>query len=103
MEVWKVWCELQPSYAQPNSGGYSCIPYTNYSGGPDACYLAGGMRIDCAKLQLCTSNVCACSASGCTVTPQGNVSFDLHVQNATQLTGSASVSGLHNVYLDRTQ
>jgi hypothetical protein len=114
MELWRAWCDLQTSYPYPPSGGYECIPYTvsatlgtggasSGTVGPNGCSLPNGQSIDCGKFQLCALQTCTCSATGCSVNPQGNIAFDLHVQDANSLSGSATVAGIHNVYLGRTQ
>jgi len=103
-ELWKTWCEMQTPYlAQAGTDFYMCVPNVGWTTGPNgSCVDPNGHPIDCAKEQLCESRICTCNAAGCTVTPTGNVSFDLHVQNADHLSGSANISNLHNVYLDHT-
>lgn len=98
-ELWKGWCELQTPYLQ-SGADYGCIPASGWaSAGGNGCFLNNGAPLDCAKAQLCSSAICTCTARGCTVSPQGDVSFDLHVQSANEFSGSATLSGLHNVYL----
>jgi hypothetical protein len=103
-EFWRAWCEMQTPYpAQARGDLYLCVPNIGWTGVPNGCALSNGQPIDCAKLELCNRQICACTASGCTVSPAGDVNFDLHVQTADKLTGSATLMGLHNVYLDRAR
>jgi hypothetical protein len=97
-EPWAEWCQIQTSYPQVvPSGGYSCIPAAcgTVSGSTcsyNAC-LANGMPgplvpIDCAQESLCGFGLCTCTASGCSLPLQEEISFDMQL-TAGELTGSA--------------
>jgi hypothetical protein len=107
-EVWKAWCELQTPYRRQVPGEYyMCVPYASSSHYTPAegCVIdlpSGNVPIDCGKLTLCTMGMCTCTASGCTVEANGEITFDLRVAG-NQMTGSVSLSGaLHNLYLTRS-
>src|SRR5262249_54630472 len=68
-ELFKKWCELQTAY-QWNAETYRCLPNDCTGQTETGCVIGcpgAEVPVDCRKLALCYSNVCQCSASGCTV------------------------------------
>jgi len=98
-ELWQEWCSLQtPVPSQDGSGGYNCMPNLGYSSDGTHCWQAD-REVDCGKIELCFSQVCACTAQSCQATGQGDTVFDLD-HKGSELDGSVNgVFGLHNVRL----
>ncbi len=109
-EAWSAWCELQTSYSWPpnddagTSAGYACEP--PFDGGlefgPAGCAsydYATHQRtpFDCDKYWLCGSEVCSCTATGCSLNPDGGVDLDLSLSLAGDV-ASGTTSGAFGTY-----
>jgi hypothetical protein len=101
-EVWTGWCALQTQYP----GSIWCVPnvgiYTENSDGKCSYQSVPGGQVtelNCTKVALCGSAVCACAAGSCTVSFYGNIEFDM----ALSINGaSGSITGQlgdHNIRL----
>jgi hypothetical protein len=106
-EQWRTWCELLAGY--PNG---TCVPSDDAEGFGVGC-LSGnvwsceercdidGVRYDCGKFVMCSGLMlsegeayCACDGCGCTASPsQGRLSFDLHLDDDGELSGSVTTDG----------
>jgi hypothetical protein len=95
-ELWTDWCALQTPVPTviTNPPGYNCTADNWSMQPPDTC-TADGAPVDCGKLYLCgPSFTCACTSSGCAVTVNGMVSFDLLRDGGG---AHGSVQGLSNI------
>jgi hypothetical protein len=104
-EVWSGWCALQTQFpgstwCLPNGGTYyeDTNGMCSYQSSPSA----QTTPVNCTKLALCTSGVCACESGGCTVTFYGSVEFDM----ALSINGAnGSITGQlgdHNIRLTQS-
>lgn len=108
LELWTGWCALQkPVVYEGGLTGYGCLPNWGYTGGPPCSqpepHTGKSVPVDCGKLLLCyTSEVCTCSASGCTTPVVNDVKLDL-VFAGDKLDGSivGLSSSPFNVHLSR--
>jgi hypothetical protein len=73
VEAWATWCDLQSPHPAA-MGDYICAPeYTNGridDGGIGRCYPNGSpdaQAVDCQWSQACSSRICDCTASSCSV------------------------------------
>jgi hypothetical protein len=109
-DLWKAWCGLQQpvpagymigggsrndSGIQDDGGGleittYSCDPPSYGTDDTTGECLASNVRVDCGKAALCTSMICDCTATSCTVNrSSSDVELDLALTDG-RLDGSAS-------------
>lgn len=104
-EVWSSWCALQTpspgsSWCLPNSGIYNedANGMCSYQTSPGA----QATPVNCTKVALCTSGVCACANGGCTESFYASVEFDM----ALSLNGAdGSITGQigdHNIRLTQS-
>lgn len=103
LELWKAWCALQtpePPPAGSTGEPWGCNPRSFGGPGessPPVC--VGGQssgQVDCGKAAICTSDVCDCTMTACTVDrPMPDLTFDMQ-WNGGRLDGSTST----NVYIE---
>jgi hypothetical protein len=102
-EQWRTWCELLAGY--PNGlcvpsgdaegfGGTSCGDVWTC---PERCDI-DMVRFDCGKYAMCGGGFvepyCACEGCGCTASiTAGQLSFDLHLEENGELSGSVTLEG----------
>jgi hypothetical protein len=106
-DAWKHFCEIQTKTYLASDGSYSCLPGVSAVTGPTCTLNTVGTPtpVDCGKLELCSSDVCSCTATGCTESSHSpiDVDFDVALSNGTASGSTTGRLGDKNVHLTRTQ
>jgi hypothetical protein len=97
-EILRPWCQPQRAYAS----SFSCLPeWTNGSQDANGCFISGpslpSTKVECFKMQYCSSTTCFCYDGRCDAAVQGT-QFELH-WDGTALEGSVNATQL--LFLDR--